>query len=91
LGKKTGIILSTGGGAVTTAENFAALRQNGVVFWICRDISTLPTEGRPLSQKGNLEAMYEARRPLYKHFSHHTINNNGSLKDAMKQILEALG
>ncbi len=91
LGKQTGVILSTGGGCVVQQENFSPLRQNGIGFWICRDLDLLPTEGRPLSQITKLETMYEARRPLYKHFSHHVIDNNGTLEETVTQILEVLG
>lgn len=33
LGKRSGIILSTGGGCVTRSENYPLLHQNGTIFW----------------------------------------------------------
>ena len=90
LGKATGQILSTGGGCVTRQENYAPLRQNGLVLWLQRDLDRLPTDGRPLSQAGSLEKMYELREPLYKKFSHYTIDNNGSLEDTLHAIEEVL-
>ena len=49
-GKRTGVILLTGGGIVKTAANYDALHQNGRIYQLVRDLSLLPTEGRPLSQ-----------------------------------------
>jgi len=90
LGKRSGIILATGGGCVTREENYPLLHQNSAIFWLKRDISQLPTDGRPLSQSGKLEAMYEVRRPLYARFADHVIDNNGPLEDAVNAIKEAL-
>ena len=90
LGKRSGIILATGGGCVTRAENYPLLHQNSAIFWLQRDLSQLPTDGRPLSQTGKLEAMYALRRPLYERFADHVIDNNGPLEDAVNAIKEAL-
>ena len=89
--KRSGTILATGGGCVTRAENYPLLHQNSTIFWLQRDISQLPTDGRPLSQTGKLEAMYEVRRPLYEHFADHIIDNNGSVEDTLKAIKEVFG
>ena len=67
-GKRTGVILLTGGGIVKTAENYAALHQNGRIYQLVRDLSLLPTEGRPLSQGADLAAMWAEREPLYRRF-----------------------
>lgn len=90
LGKMTGIILSTGGGCVTREENFPALRQNGFVVWLKRDLRLLPTDGRPLSQAGKLMEMYRIREPLYRKFSHITVDNSGTVEETVQAIKEAL-
>lgn len=67
LGKLSGKILATGGGAVTIPKNKALLRQNGTVFFINRELELLGTKDRPLS--GNLEkrrSLYEKRLPMYR-------------------------
>jgi shikimate dehydrogenase len=87
LGKRSGIILSTGGGCVTRQENYPLLHQNGTVFWLQRDIGSLPTEGRPISQRTALNTLYEIRKPLYEAFADQVIENNGTLEDAADQIL----
>ena len=90
LGKKSGLILSTGGGCVTRERNYPLLHQNGTIFGLKRDLSKLPTDGRPLSQTGKLAAMYEIRRPLYEAFADAVIDNDGALEDTVAQIMEEL-
>ena len=90
LGKRSGIVLATGGGCVTRSENYPLLHQNGTILWLQRDLAALPTDGRPLSQAGKLEAMYALRRPLYARFADHTISNNGSVEETVAAVKEAL-
>lgn len=90
LGKASSTIIATGGGCVTRQDNFNALRQNSTVFWLQRDLDRLPTEGRPLSQRNSLAAMYEVRKPLYEAFSHYAVDNNGSPENTAAQILAIL-
>ena len=90
LGKRSGIILSTGGGCVTRPENYPLLHQNGRIFWLKRDIAILPTDGRPISQATDLNKLFECRRPLYEAFADEIIENNGTLADAAEKILEKL-
>ena len=87
LGQQSGIILATGGGCVTQAGNYPLLHQNGTIFCIERALDQLPTEGRPLSQATKMEEMYRIRKPLYKAFADHMIDNNGSADSAACQIL----
>lgn len=88
LGKQSGLVIATGGGCVTKARNYDLLHQNGRVFWIRRDISSLPTEGRPLSMANKLEEMYRVREPMYRRFMDQPIDNAGTPEDAANRILE---
>ena len=90
LGKRSGAVISTGGGCVTREENYDLLHQNGVIIWLTRDLSLLPKEGRPLSLANDLYDMYKKRRPMYERFSDYVIDNNGSKEDTVAQILEVL-
>ena len=90
LSKRSGIILATGGGCVTRAENYPLLHQNSTIVWLQRDLTALPTDGRPLSQSGKLQAMYEVRRPLYQRFADRIISNHGSVEQTVAAIKEAL-
>ena len=69
LGKLSGVVIATGGGAVTREDNFAYLRQNSVVVWLRRDIEALSAEGRPLSQALGTEKLYSERKTLYERFA----------------------
>lgn len=90
-GSRTGCVISTGGGVVTRQENLAPLRQNGVIFHLLRDISLLPTDGRPVSQRVAAEELWRQRAPLYAAFADEVIDNNGSLDHTLAQIERELG
>jgi len=87
LGKQSGLVIATGGGCVTRRENYSLLHQNGTVFWIRRDLSKLPIDGRPLSQANKLDEMYRIRKPLYDAFADYAIENDGSMESAAAEIL----
>ena len=90
LGKQSGLVIATGGGCVTQLRNYPFLHQNGQIVWLQRDLSLLPTEGRPLSQAGPLSAMYEKRKKLYAAFADHTVVNDGSVENVAAEILSRL-
>ena len=90
LGKQSGIVLATGGGCVTRPENYPSLHQNGCIVWLTRDLSLLPTDGRPVSQANPLEALWETRKALYEQFSDVTVRNDTTIDACVQQIEEAL-
>jgi shikimate dehydrogenase len=87
LGKQSGLVIATGGGCVTQERNYPLLHQNGTIFWLKRDLSNLPTDGRPLSQATSSEEMYRVRKPLYEAFADHIVENNDDLDATVNQIL----
>lgn len=88
VGKEKGLVIATGGGVIVSPENHDALRQNGTVVFINRDINVLPTEGRPLSQQNNLCGMFEKRLPLYRSICHNEIDGNGTIDQVADRIKE---
>ena len=88
LGQKSCLVIATGGGCVTRSENYPHLHQNGTIYWLKRDITSLPTDGRPLSQAGMLEQMYQIRKPLYEQFADLTVENDSTPEDAVAKILK---
>ena len=90
LGQRGGIILATGGGSVTRPENYDLLHQNGTILWLRRDIAKLPTDGRPISQSRDLSELLRERTPAYTRFADHIIDNNGTVEETLRQILEVL-
>lgn len=83
---RSGQVIATGGGAVLRAENRAAMRRTGWVYFLCRNLEELPTDGRPLSQKGSLEEMYRVRKPLYSAAADAVIDNSVALEETAELI-----
>ena len=67
--KESGLVIATGGGCITIERNYPPLHQNGTMVWIKRELSKLPTAGRPLSQQNKIEELYRIRKPLYQAFA----------------------
>ena len=88
--KESGLVIATGGGVVTRPENLDPMRQNSLIVWLLRDLSLLPKDGRPLSQTNSLTEMFKVREPLYRAAADCIADNNGSLEDTLKQIMEAM-
>ena len=92
IGKQTGLIISTGGGAVTIPENYAPLRQNGRIYEIYRPLEELDTTGRVLSSGGleQLQQLYAQRSPLYARFRQAQVLNTGTPESVAQHILTDL-
>ena len=88
LGQQSGLVIATGGGCVTRQCNYNHLHQNGKIYWLKRDISALPTDGRPLSQKGDLEGMFEVRKPLYELFADCVVCNDSTPEKTAEEIVK---
>ena len=91
LGKQSGLVIATGGGCVTRPENYPLLHQNGTIFCLTRDLSRLPSNGRPVSQALGAEEIYRRRKPLYERFADVMVDNDRTEEDTVRQILEVLG
>ena len=65
---ETGLVIATGGGTVLRRENVDALRMNGRLFLLERDLSALsPAADHPLSDtREKLEKLYWERKALYR-------------------------
>ncbi len=87
--KKSGLVLATGGGVIKTEKNFDALHQNGKVIWLQRDLSLLPDDGRPLSQKEGVMKLYEERKPLYERFCDTAVSCEADPDQTAENILAA--
>ena len=82
-------VIATGGGAPLKQENRDALRQNGFVVQVERDLSALSTEGRPLSRDiDTLKRMQEQRAPIYRLARHAVISNDTTIDAAASAVLE---
>ncbi|MBR2292690.1 MAG: AAA family ATPase [Clostridia bacterium] len=90
LGKKSGTVIATGGGAVTREENYAPLHQNGVIVYLKRNLDKLSTKGRPLSQGNDLQALYDARKSAYERFADLSVQSTEVKEKTVQTILKRL-
>ena len=86
MAKETGLVIACGGGTVLRVENVRALRQNGRLCWLRRGLSALATEDRPLS--GDLQALYQRRRPFYEAAADFCVDNDGAPEAAAGQVAD---
>lgn len=88
--KNCGIVIATGGGAILREENVKALKQNGLVFFLDRDVEKLiPTDSRPTaSDKEAILKRFEERYTIYQSTADLVIENDESAEASAKKILE---
>lgn len=87
--KESGLVISAGGGAVTSPENKDIMRQNSTVVFIKRELKYLATSGRPVTKAKGTEQIYSERAGLYESWSDISVNNRDPLQ-AAKKITEVL-
>ena len=86
-----GMVIATGGGAPVQPGNGDLLRQNSLVLYLRRDLSALPTDGRPLSQSGKLAEMEKVRGPIYRQICDAEIVVDDDIAVTLARAKEALG
>lgn len=93
LAEKDGVIIATGGGAVTRPENMKLLSENGVIVFIDRKpekiYETINDVVRPLlcEDKLRLFKLYEDRIALYKEYATYIIGNNGPSEETVEKLV----
>ena len=96
LSLRQGLIIATGGGLPLRQENREALRHTGIVVFLRRDpgeiYDTADMSGRPLGQQGREAFLqrFTQREPIYREFSHITIENFSSPQATVAEILTKL-
>lgn len=83
---RSGRVIATGGGVVLHMENWNTMRRTGWVYRLERRLKDLATEGRPLSQAGNLAKMEQTRGPLYAGAADAAVSNDISPEDTAGKI-----
>ncbi|MGI6710706.1 MAG: shikimate kinase [Bacilli bacterium] len=85
----SGIIIATGGGAVLKEENMDALKANGLLIYVDRDIENIILDDkRPLSQtKEDLKRIYNERKDLYEKYADFIVKNNNGFSDVVDAVL----
>ena len=89
--KLQGYIIATGGGVVLRDENMKALKQNGFIIFLDRNIKNLSKDGRPLSQgEDALQKMYKERIGLYTKYSDAVADSNVPVQEVADNIISEL-
>ena len=93
------LVISTGGGIVSTPKNWGILRQ-GIIIWLDVDKNIVikrlsdDIENRPLLQDGNLNNLYtnilESRKNLYCQADLKIKINNENVEEVSKKIIYAI-
>lgn len=90
-GKQLGKIIATGGGAVMKKENRDALRQNGTIIYLKKDLSLLSLDGRPLSKDEDaVRKIYEARKDTYEAFADFTIEVSPDAEITTERVIKCI-
>lgn len=89
----TGVIISTGGGAVLRDKNVYELKANGRLFLLDRPIEKLiPTDDRPLANdRDKIVKLYEERKPIYEACCDEIIDASAELNEVTEEILRKCG
>lgn len=90
-GKRSNLVIASGGGAVLDCDNRYNLAQNGFVYHILRDVNKLRLgAGRPLSTDlETVRKMAAEREPLYVQIRAAAIDNNADFNDAVTAVIKA--
>ena len=88
--RESGRVVATGGGAILRPENVRAMRQNGRICFIRRDVALLPRDGRPLSSASDdaVFRLWEQRKDKYASASDFAIDNDATLSTVAQRIQE---
>lgn len=88
LAKRNHHVISTGGGIIKKEANLDALKQNGLIIFLNRDLDKLISDSsRPLSSSSEaVRKLYEERMPVYKKYSEIEIDNNSLIEEAVNEI-----
>lgn len=91
-------VISTGGGMMTFERNAQALARTGTIIYIHLDFNACyrrisSQKDRPLVKNNTREdfyRMYTSRIPHYKKYASFTLENHGSVKEAVTTIMQFL-
>ena len=97
LSQRQGLVIPTGGGVLTRAENIVPLKQSGILVYINTPFALcyqrIASSDRPLVQTRSREELYElylARRSIYREACDLEISGIGGSRAAVRSILERL-
>lgn len=90
-GKQLSKVIATGGGAVMKKVNRDALKQNGTVIYLKKDLSLLALDGRPLSKDEDaVRKIYEARKDTYEAFADFTVEVSPDAEITTERVIKCI-
>lgn len=90
IAKRSGQVISCGGGVVTRPENYPLLHQNSMIVMIDRTLSQLATHGRPITARDGIEALAAKRMPLYHAWADYVVQSQDTPMHTAAQIRDIL-
>lgn len=85
--KLSGAVIAIGGGGILRDDNVHALKRNGKICFIERDLNLLTSKNRPLSEKNGIEKLYNDRKERYFGSADFTVKNDKDVISAAKEII----
>lgn len=96
LGRSDGLVIACGGGTVLRPENTAALKANGMIFYLRVSADTVKRRlkndsTRPLlagDRDAAVDALLAAREPAYRAAADDTVDADGTAEQAAGEIID---
>ena len=88
ISRSVGSVIATGGGAVLDPENISALKRNGTIIYLRRELSQLSLEDRPLSFTTGIEELYQQRKDYYLKAAQGIVDNDQEIPLVVQKIVE---
>ena len=90
ISKRSGLVLSTGGGVVTRDENYPLLHQNSQIVMLNRKLDELAHKGRPITARDGIDKLAEQRMPRYCAWADCIIDSRDCATNTAQALLDTL-
>ena len=90
ISKRSGLVLSTGGGVVTRDENYPLLHQNSQIVMLNRKLDELAHKGRPITARDGIDKLAEQRMPRYRAWADYIIDSRDCAANTARALLDTL-
>ena len=90
ISKRSGLVLSTGGGVVTRDENYPLLHQNSQIVMLNRKLDELAHKGRPITARDGIAKLAEQRMPRYRAWADYIIDSRDCAANTAHALLDTL-
>lgn len=90
ISKRSGLVLSTGGGVVTRDDNYPLLHQNSQIVMLNRKLDELAHKGRPITARDGIDKLAEQRMPRYRGWADYIIDSRDCAANTAQALLDTL-